>query len=174
MDGCIAPPRITSICPNPTQPNPSQPDPRTHTPHTCHTHITHKQASPVLYTTEPSATNTTIAFVAQDGPILDEWAVVAALKPLGPGAVLGASAPFLAGPARGGGGSTTQLLEQFGVLAPARTGGNAADLIDLQPDIVSGAGAAAWRSGVEELGPVGVGASLVGQQSTVTETQEWK
>eukprot|EP00198_Chlamydomonas_reinhardtii_P005096 XP_001694432.1 predicted protein [Chlamydomonas reinhardtii] len=95
------------------------------------------QGERIVFFPQPSATNTTIAFVAQDGPILDEWAVVAALKPLGPGAVLGASAPFLAGPARGGGGSTTQLLEQFGVLAPARTGGNAADLIDLQPDIGS-------------------------------------
>ncbi|KAG2431567.1 hypothetical protein HXX76_009581 [Chlamydomonas incerta] len=93
------------------------------------------QASPALYTTDPAATNTTLAFVAQDGPVLDEWAVVAALQPLEAGAVLGASAPFLAGPARGGGGSTTQLLEQFGVLSPGRTGGNTADLIDLQPDI---------------------------------------
>ncbi|KAG2453039.1 hypothetical protein HYH02_002374 [Chlamydomonas schloesseri] len=93
------------------------------------------QASPALYTTDEQSINTTIAFVAHDGPVLDEWAVVAALRPVPKGAVLGASAPFLAGPARGGGGSSTQLLEQFGLLSPARTGGNAADVIDLQPDI---------------------------------------
>ncbi|GIL58970.1 hypothetical protein Vafri_13966, partial [Volvox africanus] len=90
------------------------------------------QADPCLYATEPTLINTTLAVVADDGPNLDEFAVVATLRPLQQGEQLYAHAPFGEGAADGGGGATSQLHTQFGMVP--EQGGNEADIQDLQPD----------------------------------------
>ncbi|GLI62366.1 hypothetical protein VaNZ11_004985 [Volvox africanus] len=90
------------------------------------------QADPCLYATEPTLINTTLAVVADDGPSLDEFAVVATLRPLQQGEQLYAHAPFGEGAADGGGGATSQLHTQFGMVP--EQGGNEADIQDLQPD----------------------------------------
>ncbi|EFJ42603.1 hypothetical protein VOLCADRAFT_97249 [Volvox carteri f. nagariensis] len=89
-------------------------------------------ADPCIYTTEPTTINTTLAVVADDGPTLDEFAVLATLRPLQKGELLHAHAPFGEGVAEGGGGATSQLHTQFGMVP--ELGGNEADLQDLQPE----------------------------------------
>ncbi|KXZ54238.1 hypothetical protein GPECTOR_5g329 [Gonium pectorale] len=89
------------------------------------------QADPMLYTLDQESINTTLAVVAEDGPILDEFAVLASLVPISKGQPLAASPPFAVGPV-GGGGSTSQLHTQFGLVP--QHGGSAADVVDLAPE----------------------------------------
>ncbi|KAG2490136.1 hypothetical protein HYH03_011441 [Edaphochlamys debaryana] len=96
------------------------------------------QADPFLYTTNPASVNCTLAIVGDDGPVMDEFAVVTTLYPVKEGEELRCSAPFGLG-VDGGGGSSRQMLEVFGrvPLGPWQCGGNEADGVDLEPEVGS-------------------------------------